>query len=338
MREFDLVGFGALNYDRLYVVDELPKTGDEILIRKEEEEAGGSAANTIVGVARLGGRTGFIGITGNDHEGKRIIHSFKTDHVDLTAVSISQERTGTAIDFVNGRGERALSIFPGANDAFEITDNTIEYAKRAKFVHLSSFGDEKQFKEQILFVKRVKAADARIKISFSPGMFYSRMEIEKLNPILEKCFIVFLSESEIELLTKKDYKIGCNALHKMGVLIVAVTLGTKGCYISEMDANNIKYFFMATTPIAPEKKVVDTTGAGDAFAAGFLYGLIRNETLHTCAIYGNSLARESVTKYGARKGLVNSVNSFKSYQVSLLELLKKEKNLGVLKKEQTIKT
>lgn len=319
VKELDVIGFGALNYDRLYIVDEVPKAGDEIVIKRKEEDAGGSAANTIVGLARLGLKTGFIGIIGFDDEGRWVMNSFEKDKVDTRGVSITSEsRTGLAIGFVNANGERTLSICPGANNSLEITDINLGYAQKAKFIHLSSFVGDKQFDQQVQLVTRLSQEDSEIKFSFTPGMIYVRKGLDQLNPILERSYILFFSENEIELLTGLEYKVACNALRKKGAKIVAVTLGVKGCYVS--DENESMFIGVSRPP----QRVVDTTGAGDAFAAGFLYGLIRNESLRQCAAYGNSLASESVMKYGARKGLAYSISNFKHYQVSLLELLEKE--------------
>lgn len=319
MKEIDVMGFGALNYDRLYIVDKMLEAGDEIAIRKIVEDAGGSAANTIVGLARLGSKTGFIGMVGFDDEGKWIMKGFETDKVDTRGVSItSGARTGLVIGFVDKNGERALSVYPGANNSLEITDINLGYAKKAKLIHLSSFVRDQQFKQQIYLIKQLIREAPEIEFSFSPGMIYVRKGIEKLYPIIERCRVIFLSEDEINLLTGSEYKAACNALLKKGAKIIAVTLGVKGCYIT--DGNKSEFIGVSRPP----KKVVDTTGAGDAFAAGFLYGLINNEDLHKCGAYGNSIAGECVTKYGARKGLVYSVNNFKHYQVSLLELLKKD--------------
>jgi len=317
MKDFDVVGFGALNYDRLYVVDEMPKAGDEIVIRKLEEDAGGSAANTIVGLARLGLKTGFIGMVGFDDEGKWIMKGFETDKVNTSGLSItSGARTGLVIGYVDRKGERGLSVYPGANNLLEITDINVGYAKKARLIHLSSFVSDHQLKQQIYLVKDLGQEEPEIEFSFSPGMIYVRKGIEKLYPIIERCKVIFLSENEIKLLTGLEYKVACNALLKKGVKVVAITLGVKGCYIT--DGNKSEFIGVSRPP----QKVVDTTGAGDAFAAGFLYGLLTGTDLHTCGVYGNSMAGECVTKYGARKGLVYSVNNFKQYQVSLLELLK----------------
>jgi len=103
------------------------------------------------------------------------------------------------------------------------------------------------------------------------------------------------SEIEINLLTGKGYREGANLLLKEGVKIVAVKLGDKGCYVTNGRENHL---------IKPFKvKVVDTTGAGDAFCAGFIYGLLRGKSLRECGLLGNFVASKCLTKMGAREGL-----------------------------------
>ena len=328
MKEFDVVGFGALNYDRLYIVDEIPRGGDEIVIKFIREDPGGSAANTIVGLARLGLKAGFIGIVGFDTIGRLIIEAFEKEKVDTRGISItSGGRTGLVIGFVDRKGERALSVKPGINNDLKLTDIDVGYAKKARLIHLSSFVGSKQLREQVFLVEELVKQNKKIKFSFSPGMIYARKGIEKLFPILKHCNIMFLHEKEMKRLTGLEYKKGCDALIRKGVKIVVVTLGVEGCYIT--DGNKCEFVAsqrpeVETTgsrkirrkvgpkvrrPVRP--KVVDTTGAGDAFAAGFLYGFLANQSLQKCGALGNWMASECVTKYGARRGLIYSLNKFK---------------------------
>lgn len=324
MKEFDVVGFGALNYDRLYIVREIPKGGDEIVIKSIREDPGGSAANTIVGLARLGLKTGFIGIVGFDTIGRLIIEAFEKENVDTRGISVtSGGRTGLVIGFVDRKGERALTVEPGINNDLKLTDINIGYAKRAKLMHLSSFVSSGQLKEQVFLVEESAKNNKDIKFSFSPGMIYVRKGIDKLLPILRHCNVTFLHEKEMKLLTGLEYKKGCDALIRKGVEIVVVTLGVKGCYIT--DGNKSEFIASQRPEVALNSsrkvgpkghrpvrpKVVDTTGAGDAFAAGFLYGFLTKQSLQKCGALGNWMASECVTKYGARRGLIYSLNKFK---------------------------
>jgi ribokinase len=132
-------------------------------------------------------------------------------------------------------------------------------------------------------------------LSLDPGELYARKGA-MLDPIIEKTSVLMPNLSELELLTKTaDHRKGAEVLLKKGVEIVAVKLGSKGCYVTDSRENhNIEPF---------KVKVVDTTGAGDAFCAGFLYGLISEKSLYECGRLGNFVASRCIVKMGARPGL-----------------------------------
>lgn len=324
MERLDIIGFGALNYDRLYIVKKIPAAGEEIVTSKIVEDAGGSAANTIVGLSRLELKSGFIGIVGNDDEAKLIMNAFETDKVDTSNISVtSSGRTGSVVGLVDKNGDRSLVVNPGVNNSLEISDINIGYAKKTRVIHLSSFVGSKQLGEQIELLRIVKKDRPEIKISFSPGMIYARKGMEELYPIIKETHVLFLAENEVKLLTGLEITQTGRTLEKVGkvflnrgVKLVAVTLGTIGCYVTDGETSR---FIASHSP----KKVVDTTGAGDAFAAGFLFGLLKNKDLGICGEYGNRVASECITKYGARKGLAYSINNFKHSQASLLEIIAK---------------
>ena len=116
-----------------------------------------------------------------------------------------------------------------------------------------------------------------------------------MKPLIKKCFAFLPNERELRLLTGKDYKKGAEALLRVGVKIVAVKRGKKGCYVIDGENKHL---------IAPYKvKAVDTTGAGDAFCAGFLYGLLEHRTLKECGLLGNFVASKVITNKGARNRL-----------------------------------
>jgi ribokinase len=135
-----------------------------------------------------------------------------------------------------------------------------------------------------------------VKISFDPGSVYARKGFAAIEPIIRSSYVLMPNAVELELLTgEADYCKGADLMIEMGVKIVAVKLGSKGCYVTDGQER---------LRIEPFKvKVVDTTGAGDAFCAGFLYGLINNKSLYECGRLGNFVASRSVTAMGARAGL-----------------------------------
>lgn len=294
MKRFDVVGFGALNMDKLFRVNRIAGAGEEVFIKDFEESCGGSAANTVVGLARLGCKTGFIGKVANDREGKMLIEDFIKEGVDISGILHAKNgRSGTAMGFVDDKGERALYVDPGVNDTIEFDEINKECAFDTHFLHLTSFIGEKSFQNQ---KKLVELLPENVKVSFDPGELYAIKGLGELEAIIKRTFVLMPNQREIKLLTEaKDYRKGAEILLEKGAKIVAVKLGSKGCYVTDgKQSYQIDRFNV---------KVVDTTGAGDAFCVGFLYGLIKGKNLFECGKLGNFVASKCVMKIGARAGL-----------------------------------
>ena len=294
MTKFDVIGFGALNVDMLFKVDKLAVAEEESFIEDYKEACGGSAANTIVGLARLGCKVGFIGKVANDREGKMQLDCFKAEGVDVSGiVEMTKGRSGSVMGFVDRKGARALYINSGVNDLVEPREIKWEYVSQTKLLHLSSFVGEKSFRAQ---KKLLSALPEGVEISFDPGSLYAQKGFAVIEPIIRNSHVLMPNALELEQLTgEEDYRKGADFMIAMGVKIVAVKLGNKGCYVT--DGNE-------KLSVEPFKvKAVDTTGAGDAFDAGFLYGLIQNKSLYECGQLGNFVASRSVMAMGARAGL-----------------------------------
>ena len=289
---FDVVGFGALNLDKLYKVNMIAKEEEEGSVIGFKEAAGGSAANTVVGLARLELKTGFVGKVAADREGKFLLDDFRKEKVDVKGISVSEKgRSGVVMGFINQKGDRALYVDPGVNDQVEFKDINLDYVAGTEFLHLSSFVGEKPFKAQKELIEQL----SNVKISFDPGAIYSRKGLAALKPIIRRSYVMFPNAIETKLLTGQDYEEGAKIFTKAGVSIVAVKLGKKGCYVTDGKESHL---------IEPYKvEAVDTTGAGDAFCAGFLYGLIKGRDLYECSRLGNFVASCCISKMGARTGL-----------------------------------
>jgi ribokinase len=289
---FDAVGFGALNMDKLFKVNMIAKKEEEGAVLDFLESGGGSAANTVVGLARLELKTGFIGKVASDREGTFLLNEFREEGVDVNGIIVSEKgRSGSVMGFINPEGDRALYVDPGVNDQVEFKDINLGYVSGAKFLHLSSFVGESSFKAQ----KQLLGQLSGVKISFDPGALYARKGLATLKPIIKKCSIMFPNSIELKLLTGQDYKEGARTFIELGVDVVAVKLGGQGCYVTDGKESYL---------IEPYKvEAVDTTGAGDAFCAGFLYGLIKRKDLYQCGKLGNFVAFRCISKVGARTGL-----------------------------------
>jgi ribokinase len=294
MTRFDVVGFGALNVDKLFKVNKIASAEEESFVTDFEEACGGSAANTMVGLARLGCKVGFIGKVAEDREGRMLLEDFRGENVDTNGIVMAKYgRSGTAMGFVDERGERALYVDPGVNDTIEFNEINKKYMFQTRSLHLTSFVEEKSFQTQ---KRLVETLPKKVKVSLDIGELYARKGLNALEPIMSRTFVMMPNAKELQILTKKtDYKRNAEILLEKGVKIVAVKLGSKGCYVTDGKESSIVEAFKV--------KVVDTTGAGDAFCAGFLYGLISRKSLYECGRIGNFVASKCIMKMGARAGL-----------------------------------
>jgi ribokinase len=294
MSKFDVIGFGALNVDMLLKVDKIAGAEEESFIYDYSEACGGSAANTIVGLARLGCDVGFIGKVASDPQGTLQIKCFKDEGVNTDGIIIAPKgKSGTCVGFVDKKGARALYIDPGVNNLIEPRELQLNYISQTQLMHLSSFIGEKSFRTQ---KKLMSSLPSGIRVSFDPGSIYAQKGLATLEPLIRSSFVMMPNALELELITgQADYPKGAEMLIEMGVKVVAVKLGNKGCYVTNGQEKK-------TLP--PFKvQVVDTTGAGDAFNAGFLYGLLHQKNLVECGRLGNFVASRCVMKMGAREGL-----------------------------------
>lgn len=294
MSKFDVIGFGALNVDMLLKVNHIAGAEEESFIENYTEACGGSAANTMVGLSRLGCKVGFIGKVADDHEGKLQVDCFTAEGVDTNGIiQAKQGKSGSVLGFVDKKGARALYINPGVNDILESREINLDYVAQTGFLHLSSFVGERPFRAQKKLVGMLPDA---IKVSFDPGSVYAQKGLAAIEPLIRSSYVLMPNALELEQLSgEPDFRKGAEFMLDMGVKIVAVKLGSKGCYVTDENEQ------LKVDPFPV--KAVDTTGAGDAFNAGFLYGLINEQSLYECGRLGNFVASKSVMKMGARAGL-----------------------------------
>jgi ribokinase len=294
MTFFDVVGFGAINLDKLFKVNLIAAAEEETFVTDFTEAPGGSAANTIVGLARLECKTGFIGKVAADVEGEKLVEAFRREDVDTGGVIRSLEgRSGVVLGFVDPEGQRALYIDSGVNDTLDFSEIDKKYAAHTRFLHLTSFVGDEPFQAQKNLLERMPQ---ELRLSFDPGALYARLGADRLEPFIKKTHVAMPNSGELALLTgKTDYCKGAEYMLERGVKVVAVKLGEKGCYVTDGKETHL---------VKPFKvKVVDTTGAGDAFCAGFLYGLVNDRSLFDCGRIGNFVASRCIMHMGARTGL-----------------------------------
>ena len=307
MANIEITGLGALNVDHIYKVGRILDDG-EAVVTEIKASPGGSAANTIYGLAKMGVSAGFVGVVGDDAKGKILIQDFQKVEVDTSQIRIrSRAKTGSVICLSDTLGKRSLYVAPGANNLLTMDDLDMTYINRAGMLHVSSFADDGQFKILLELMERL---DSSVKLSFSPGTLNAAKGLGALAPILGRTHIMFINRREIKRLTGKDVVGGVKICLDQGCSIVVVTLGRgQRLELSRGVVTATGYIRDAETEYAiqPSRQdmtsPVDTTGAGDAFATGFLYGLLKRKGLEECGRLGNIVAQFSIGKIGAREGL-----------------------------------
>lgn len=200
MAGFDVVGFGALNVDKLFKVDRIAKAEEESFVQSIHETCGGSAANTIVGLARLGCNVGFIGKVGNDHESHLLLDEFVGEHVNPQGITRVEGNSGAVMGFVDKQGARALYINSGVNDKITLKDLKPTYLADAKYIHLTSFVGKTSFETQKKLLEKLPNG---IRVSFDPGALYAQKTYKVLAPIIEKTYVMMPNALELQAITKQ---------------------------------------------------------------------------------------------------------------------------------------
>ncbi len=261
------------------------------------ESSGGSAANTVVGAASLGARTAFIGKVKDDELGRAFTHDIRASGVAFdTRPASSGPSTARCYIIVTPDGERTMNTYLGAaQDLFpaDIQDDAIA---SAAITYLEGYlWDPPQAKEA--FVKAAGIAHKnkrKVALTLSDAFCVDRYRDEFLKLIRDKTVdIVFANERELHSLYQTaDFDTALAAVRKDATLAV-VTRSEKGCVVVSGDKTE-------AVPAAPIEKVVDATGAGDLFAAGFLVGHSRGLSLRDSARLGAVSAAEVIQHVGAR--------------------------------------
>lgn len=302
----DVIGFGALNVDKLYRVGHIAEIDGESFIKGEEQSPGGSAANTIIGLSKLGCSTSYIGKIADDEEGDLLEYNLMVNNVYLTNLIYADSgNSGKVLGFVSDEGDRALYVDPGVNDDITIDEINPLNVNACKILHYTSFvGDSFNAQKELL---NVLGDD--IVLSFDPGMLYVKKGVLELKEILERTNILLINENELKILFEDHYKEKLSVSKDLtfrdlavfirddGIDTVVVKRGENGVYAINKDDDEVK---------APAFKceAVDTTAAGDSFNAGFLYSYLKGYDLAKSCLIANWVASRSVQAIGI-SGLPN---------------------------------
>ena len=287
-----------LNKARMTLVD---KERSNFLLQNMKNpiyEAGGSAANTAYWISQLGGNAGFIGKISNDDLGKQFKLSLKDSGLnDYTVFESEDNQTGLCAIFITPDGERTMNTYLGAGEHLSVDDLHIDAIKEAKILYMEGYlWDKPSSKSAFLNAAKINKESGGLNSISLSDVFCVEMHRDSfISFIADDIDYVFCNEDELNSLTlqsstNESFKYFEEKFPKVKELIC--TLGSEGAVILK---NGERHSFEAT-----ETRVVDKTGAGDFFAAGYLYGLQKELSVDKSANFANKSAAHVISEIGVR--------------------------------------
>lgn len=287
-----MVVLGEAAVDWVVQVEELPRRDSIVLSRSCERFAGGSAANAAVGLARLGCRVRFVGQLGDDENGDFLREAFEQDGVDTRdIVEIPGYKTPACWVAVDGHGNHAIIALPRDLEAYRsgnIDPNTLTAAQG---IYIGPSHTE--------LARRVAAAAKpnAIPVFYAPGGLSRYVSRPQLAAVLERTDVLFVSRTEATALAgRPSPEEAVGTLLESGPTAVVVTAGSEGALIATSERT-----YRVPALSVTERR--DTTGAGDAFAAGYVAAYLRGLDFAAAASVGCAAAALKIQHLGARTGL-----------------------------------
>jgi len=277
---------GDVNVDLIARIDRMPELGRQVITKDFQTHGGGCSANFSLSCARLGMDVQLFGKVGDDVFGTFVLVELEDNKVDTKNVLLTDKKTGVTVALVQGI-ERSFITFRGENATYCLND--IDVSKiSADIVHLPSyFLMDGLRNDYVNLIDLLHAAGVRI--SFDTGWDprgFTRESVDPLFQILPRVDVFLPNLDEVRSILGLDQKAGperaAEILLDMGIKVVAIKMGKDGCCVA--DRNNIEHVSAFSV------KVVDTTGAGDNFNAGFITAYLNGRPLRECAIIGSATA------------------------------------------------
>ena len=313
-KKIDLVGIGnaivdiVSNIDDKFLTRNLLKKGSMNLINLQDSSnilndcniikkvSGGSAANTVVSLANLGNNVEFIGRIKDDEFGNFFSKDIKESGATFNSKYVeTRESSAHSVILITPDAQRTMCTYLGASTEFEPDDINYESIKLSKYLYLEGYlwDSELAKKAFIKAAKIAKESKTKIILSLSDAFCVDRHRESFLDLINDFVDILFCNEEEVKSLFKINDLEKCKIKIKSLCELTAITLGEKGSLIVNKNKTElIKPFLFG--------KAIDTTGAGDIFAGGFIHGLINNLSLNDCGQIGSICAGHIVTQIGSR--------------------------------------
>ena len=261
-------------------------------LKVEKTVSGGSVANSIVGISQLGDKAGFIGKVSDDEFGSKYEEGLKKENVEYFYSKKKETLpTGTCLILVTPDSERTMCTFLGTAGKINENDVNSDAIKKSEIIFLEGYlWDEGEPKKA--FDKAINSAN-KVAMSLSDQFCVDRHKAHFLELVKNKLDIIFANEQEItSLIEAKDFKEVINFSKQLNKLII-ITRGEKGAVAIQSEEIN-------ECGILQNLKIIDLTGAGDLFAAGFLHGYVNKFSIKDSLEKGTEMSSKVIQQIGAR--------------------------------------
>lgn len=296
----DVLSLGIFVVDVLAKpIDAFPEKGKLTLFDQLEIHTGGCANNTAIALSRLGVSVGAMGKIGNDHFGNLLLQTLNENRVDTTGIQ-QDDSTNTSFTFVAvaSDGERSFCHYIGANGELSENDLAWDIIKTAKILHIAGALVMPNFDGQPMANVLKKAKTLGIKTSLDTAWDATGKWLETLEPCLPYVDIFLPSLVEAQQLTGTSEPNEISKfLHDYGINTIGIKMGENGSYVSTLKEK----FYMPAYLV----DIVDATGAGDAYVAGFLTGIVKGWDLKSTTELASATGAACVTAIGTTAGIQN---------------------------------
>jgi sugar/nucleoside kinase (ribokinase family) len=296
----DVSSTGTLAVDYFALLQEIPGPDEKVMAKGYEIHPGGVAGNVITQVARLGISTGWFGKIGDDEAGKIIIREFINEGIDTAHVEIikAEHSMFTWIQ-VDKNGDKSIIMFPNVLNKFTVADvekKHKEYISSSKVLQVEACVLPLKPALRAMEIAKESGVQVVFDLDVVPSYFVHEAHLateEELRRAIELADVFIpCKAAAAELIESRDIPGNARKLLDYGPRIVAVTLGDKGSIVLSRDEFHTIPSFKV--------KVMDTTGAGDAFHGGFIYGLIKELSLKNTGVFANACGAICCMNVGAR--------------------------------------
>ena len=285
----DVVTVGHVLLDIRFLVNRFVGPDEEGVILKETRSVGGSAANVAIGVRRLGFKSAIIAKVGFDPFGRIAVEELMKEGVDLPGLRVGFGATGFSIVIIDKQGRIIIYGFKGSSEELTPQEVDLNIIKNSRHVHIASLRLDTS-------VRVAKIANELGKtVSWDPGRVLSMTGLERLKEIIRYTDIVLANEEEVRAMTgENDYRVAAKILRSLGPRLVIVKRGPNGVYVDSHEG------CFSVASLKPPK-IIDTTGAGNAFAAGLITAFFRGYNVKEVVKYAIAAATLKISRLGSHE-------------------------------------